>query len=472
MNKPLVNAMLKYLQDGAYPLMATGHKGGRGLDTDFAELLQKAGQTDAFCPEGFGGNLMGVLAEAQKLAAQLYGSDACFWCADGTDKAIMAMILGAVSPDDKVLVARNSPVSVFNALIMAHAKPVCFVPELNEKFGIYTQIRPKEVESLLISHKGIKAMVLTSPNCYGVAADVASIAYVCQKHGVLLLVDETYGAHLGFTDKLPLSAMRSDADACVQGTFKSLGALTQAGMLHIKSKNIDVQRVVDAMAFLTTPNPNYLLLASLDVARAQLEEKGTKMMETALVMADKVKTVVKVAGLKVLESKDVQGFELDGTKILVNLDDIAVNGLELARLLRQEDILVELADERNLLMAVTYADDNADFYDVLIRLRKVFMNLKKTAMAKVSANLVPPAETVMDLDKVFYATKEKAFLPFSMGKISAEFVTFYPMGMPVLLPGERITAEVLDYIEKQKSLRLKVSGAADKTLETIRVVRE
>lgn len=474
MKKPLLDALKKYLQDDLYPLCNPGHK-GRSWDADFAAVLQQAAKLDIGQMTGLGDmpNSAEVVAEAEQLAAKLYGSDACFWCLNGETEAVFAMILGAVQPGEKVLITRDSNISVFNALFLAHADPVFVQPQFNKEFGIPTQVRPKDVEEVLSNNRGIKAMVLTSPNYYGVTADIASIAYVCHKHGALLLVDETHGAHLGFSKDLPASAMRSDADACAQGTYRTLGAVSQASVLHVKKKNVDMQRIANAVSMLNSINKNYLLMASLDGARAQLEEYGDVMMQTALTMADKLKNTAKVAGLRVLEPEDVPGFGLDTTKVLVNLNNFAISGKELAERLRKERIAVELVDDRNVLFLITYADETPEFYDMLIRLRKVFMHLKASDNVKNDIDEVPPqTEVVMDIGEVFYAPAETISLADCEGRIAAETVAFYPPGIPVLLPGEKISAEILAYILKQKECGAVVKGTADIYLDTIRVVKE
>lgn len=470
MEKPLLESITKYLQEDIYPLNSPGHKGGRGLDNEFTNILQNTGKSDISLPNDC--DIKDAIEKSQKLTAKLYGSDAAFWCVNGTNEALMAMILCSVNPGDKVLVARDSHVSVFDALFMAKAEAVYYIPEFNKEFGISTQIRPKNIEEILTAHRGIKAVIITSPNYYGITADLASIAYVCHKHEVLLLVDETYGAHLGFNDKLPLSALRSGADACVQGTHKWLGAMTQASVLHIKTKNIDEERAKDAVAMFNATNPNYLILASLDAARAQLAEYGNYMTEAALMVAEKLRSTLKVAGIKPLEKENVSGFELDRTKVLANLNNLEINGSDLAEILRKERIAVELVDERNILFVLSYADENPDFYEMLIRLRKVLMGLKKKAQIKNPLLPMPQAEIAMTMNEVFYAQKEKMFLSFSIGKIVAEPVIFYPPGVPVLLPGEKITPEILNYIEQQKNLGALVKGVADNSLETIRVIKQ
>jgi len=474
MEKPLIKAMTEYLQDDVYPLHTPGHKGGRCLDDDFAKLLHAGAKIDVSLMDELDDlhNPKGVIAQAQKLAAKLYGSEACFWCVNGTTQAIQTMVISTVKKGDKVLVARNSHISVFNALILAGAEPVYVLPEYNTDFSIYTQITASSVRDALMLDNSIKAVLITSPNYYGIVADVAAIAKVCHEFNVPLLVDEAHGAHLGFHDSLPKSSLRCGADLVAQSTHKLLGALTQCSMLHVKSKLIDIQKVRDVIGILTTTSPNYLLMASLDAARAQMAENGSMYCERALNMANRLRNTFRAAGLNVLEEKNVNNFALDKTKVFVNLDSVEVSGVELAALLRKEGIAVELADGRNILCLVTFSDENADFYAMLVRLRKVLTNLKQAKTKKIGVQDIPKTEKVKTLAEVFQGKKKVVELAQSEGEIAAESISFYPPGIPVLLPGEKITKDTIEYIVFQKNLGLVIKGPMDDSLNTIRVVAE
>lgn len=475
---PLVEAMIKYKNANVYPLHTPGHKGGRGM----ADLLRRElGESvvmdvslmseldDIHEPETY-------IAEAQRLAAETYGSDACFWAVNGTSQAIHAMLMTAVKPGEKVLVPRNAHRSVAGGLILGDIQPVFMEPDYSEEFGIYTQISAATVQQKLQEHSDIKAVLLTSPNYYGIAADIRKIAEICHQRKIPLLVDEAHGAHLGFSDKLPASALQCGADAVAQSTHKLIGAMTQCSMLHIRQGLLDVQQAADVMSILTTTSPNYLLMASLDAARAQLQSCGAQMAEHAAAAAAKLRRLCRsFQGLKVLAEQDAQGYRLDTTKVTVNVSAWGYSGVEAGELLRQAGIAVELVDAQNVLFLVTYADDNREFDDILEKIACVLSRMeanKKQQQIKISLPELPQTDMGLSVREVFFG--KKVSIPFaeSIGKVCAEQISFYPPGIPILLPGEIISAEVAAYCMEMKQLGLPVSGPADSSLKTVRVVQQ
>lgn len=474
---PLVTAMLKYKEENIYPLHTPGHKGGRGMEALLREQLGASVAMDV--------SLMSELDDihepttyikkAQELAAQAYGSDACFWAVNGTSQAIHAMLMTALKPGEKVLLPRNAHRSVAGGLILGGIEAAFMQPDYCEEFGIHLQVQPQAVQEALEQDAAIKAVLLTSPNYYGVAADVERIAQICHDRGVVLLVDEAHGPHLGFSDLLPKSALQCGADACAQSTHKILGAMTQCSMLHVRGQHLSLQRAADVMSMLTTTSPNYLLMASLDAARAQVQAHGREMAAAAVAAAEKLRKLCgSFAGLKVMTAADCGGLNLDTTKVTVNFSQWGYTGVEVGDLLRQAGVAVELVDAQNVLFLVTYADTTADYDAALEKIAGVLRKLelaKRSAAQGVTVQSVPLTAMALPLREVFYGDKKALPLTASAGKICGEQVSFYPPGIPVLLPGEVISQEIIDYCQMMKGLGLPVSGPADSSLRTIRVVK-
>ena len=475
---PLIEAMLQYKSEDVYPLHTPGHKGGRGMQRLLRQELGASVQMDVSLmselddihePETY-------IKEAQELAAQIYGSDACFWAVNGTSQAIHAMLLTALNPGEKLLLPRNAHRSVAGGLVLGGIEAVYLQPEYQPEFGIQMQVTVQQIEAALAQDSKIKAVLLTSPNYYGVAADVRAIADCCHAHNAVLLVDEAHGPHLGFSELLPPSALQCGADACAQSTHKILGAMTQCSMLHVQGARLDLQRAADVMSILTTTSPNYLLMASLDAARAQVQAYGGEMAAAAVQAAAKLRRLcASYRGLRVMEAADCGGLQLDTTKVTVNFAAWGYTGVEVGELFREVRVAVELVDAYNVLFLVTYADVTTDYDEALARIAAVLDKMqaqKRAPLQLAAAAQVPQTQAVLPLRDVFYRAKKAVPLAQAAGKICGEQVSFYPPGIPVLLPGELVTEEIIAYCRAQKELGLPVSGPADSSLQTIRIIAD
>ena len=501
MKQPLTEAMARYLQEQVYPLHTPGHKGGRGMAEPLRSLLGPAALRldvslmseldDIHAPSG-------CIKEAQEEGARLYGSDACFMSVNGTTGAIHAMLLTALQPGDKILIPRNAHRSVMGGLILADAVPVYVQPSYIKEFGLQGQVTPEQIKEALALHPDLKAVLLTSPNYFGMAAEVKQIAGIAHAHNAALLVDEAHGPHLGFHEKFPPSAMQCGADMAAQSTHKIVGALTQSSLLQVKGTRIDLRHAADVMSLLTTTSPNYLLMGSLDAARAQLAERGHVMMEDALRAARLLRgELEKLPGLRVIKAADVTGkygvAALDETKVTINLKEWGVSGIAAGEALRKEGIAVELTDPQNVLFLVTYADwAPVKWQDTVDRICKTLKKLMPSAnplqarsveqvneankaeaeREKALNREMPVTEAVVPMRRVFYGKKKSVPLAEAENYICAEPVSFYPPGIPMILPGERFTAEIIEWCSLMKSIGLPVSGPADVSLQTVRVVEE
>ena len=475
---PLIEVMLQYKSEDVYPLHTPGHKGGRGMQRLLRQELGASVQMDVSLmselddihePETY-------IKEAQELAAQTYGSDACFWAVNGTSQAIHAMLLTALNPGEKLLLPRNAHRSVAGGLVLGGIEAVYLQPEYQPEFGIQMQVTVQQIEAALAQDSKIKAVLLTSPNYYGVAADVRAIADCCHAHNAVLLVDEAHGPHLGFSELLPPSALQCGADACAQSTHKILGAMTQCSMLQVQGARLDLQRAADVMSILTTTSPNYLLMASLDAARAQVQAYGGEMAAAAVQATAKLRSLCAAySGLRVMEKADCGGLQLDTTKVTVNFAAWGYTGVEVGELFREARIAVELVDAYNVLFLVTYADVTTDYDEALARIAAVLDKMqaqKRAPLQLAAAAQVPQTQAVLPLRDVFYRAKRAVPLAQAVGKICGEQVSFYPPGIPVLLPGELVTEEIIAYCQAQKELGLPVSGPADSSLQTIRIIAD
>lgn len=486
--------MCAYREEGALAFHTPGHKQGLGAHALLRELVTETGLREEVSLMEELDDLhepTGCIEEAQDLAAALYGADAAFFAVNGTTGAIHAMLVAALSPGDAVLVPRNVHRSVFGGLVLSDARPVYIDPIVDEALGIAHGLSTEAVREACRLHPEAKALLLVSPTYYGVASDVRAIAEIVHEAGMALLVDEAHGAHLAFSDDLPESAIAAGADLVAQSTHKLLGAMTQASLLLLREGRIEKERVQRAMSLLTSTSPNYLLLASLDIARLQMAEAGAAHLARAVGLARKLRREVNATpGLFSFGEERMGGagaFALDPLKLTVTVTGLGLTGAEAAHILRHEHkIEAELFDAQNVLFLLTYADTEESAGRLLAALHSLAQRRTAQAATAAAAAIAVPdgrkAQAAVRLPaappvaipprEAFYRHSVPCRLREAVGRIAAETIAFYPPGIPVICTGEVFTAEVCRYIEAMAAAGLKVTGASDTSLRTLRVVAD
>lgn len=476
--RPLLTAVETYRQAHVYPLHTPGHKGGRGADPALRHLVgDVALESDVSLMEELDDihHPEGCIREAEALAAKVYGADRCFLGVNGTTGVIHGMLLGALQPGDRILVPRNCHRSVLGGMILAGLQPVYVQPAYDDTWRLSLQLSPEQVEESFARHSDLKAVFLTTPNYFGLAADTKKIADIAHQHGAVLLVDEAHGPHLGFSDILPPGAVQCGADAAAQSTHKIVGAMTQCSLLQVRYEHLKPEAVEQAMSLVTTTSPNYLLMGALDGARAQLEEKGAAMAEASVRAAAVLrKALHQVPGLPVLEN-ELNGkggvVALDPGKVTIQVSRLGITGPEAADALRQAGIAVELVDQDHVLFLVTYADDNAEFPVIAERIATVLDGLRKPwrELPPVPPVLSIP-EQVLSPREAFFAAKEMVPFEEAAGRVAGETLSFYPPGIPLIMPGERLTEELIAFSRRLQEKKLQVSGPHDPSLGTFEVL--
>ena len=467
---PIADAMQKYSNDGALAFHTPGHKQGLGAHSLLKKLITSEGLRqevslmeeldDLHSPQT-------CIKDAEKLAAKLFNADDCLFIINGTTCAIQTMIFATLKPNDFVFVPRNSHRSVMAGLILSGAIPIYLPVEFSADLQIPLNLSVETLKLAIKKFPMARALILTSPNYYGVAADVKKIAEILHAAGMLLLVDEAHGAHLQFCEELPISAMDAGADLAAQSTHKILGSMTQTSMLMVK--NFDAEKVRRAASLLQSTSPNYLLLASLDIARLQMQENPEKISAVVQLSKNLRAEINSIDGLKTFDA--VKNFGLDLTKVTVNVEELGLTGIAAEKILRHEfKIQCELSDSVNLLFLITYADNCATIKKLVDALQKLSTRKINTVIKRFINNPAEITQSEVSPREIYFAENKTVELKKAVNKICAEEVTFYPPGIPILNPGEIITAEIIDFIESQKEIGGRIIGSADTKLETIKII--
>lgn len=476
---PLAEAIEAYAAGGTRPFHTPGHKQGLGAHPLLRRFFTHEGlRADVSLMEELDDlhHPTGCIAEAEGLAAQLYGAEAAYFMVNGTSGAIHTMMMATLSPGDEVLLPRNVHRSVFNGLVLTGAVPVYLSPVMDERLGIALGVTSETVIKALADHPNAKAILLVYPTYYGVAFDLASIAAIAHARDMVVLVDEAHGPHLRFSKRLPPDALSCGADLVAQSTHKLLGALTQTSMLFRRSGRVSGEAVRRAASLLATTSPNYLLLAALDIARLQMADYGTALVNRAVDLAEGVRRVVNdTPGLWCFGEAYMgrPGAEaLDVTKVTVQTAWLGLSGAAAAERLRWEyHIACELTDAYNVLFLLTIADREEEALSLAKALKDLAIRHRRSPLERPHIALPSLPRQVAAPREAFFAPSEAVSFSEAAGRVAAEEIAFYPPGIPVLCPGERISSEILSYLRDMASLGLRVTGPEDVTMETIRVLR-
>lgn len=477
---PLVDALIKYVHDGVVPFHTPGHKQGKGIKSDFFDFIgRNTLAIDLALPEldDFQ-RTTGPIKEAQELAADLYGAEQSFFVINGTTGGIYAMILTICGPGDKIIIPRNVHRSIIGGIILCGGCPVFVEPVVDYAFGIAMGVTCNAVAEALAQHPDAKGVLLINPTYHGVVSNIRAIIELVHGYGIPVIVDEAHGPHLEFSDELPLSAMAAGADICSQSTHKILGAMTQASIVHARSGLISISRLKTMLQLVQTTSPNYVLLASLDAARAHMAAEGRDLVGRSIEIAQKIHVQVnQIPGLYCLgeERLSCQGMHsFDPTKVTVIVKGIGLSGSEVEYLLRHNyNIQVELSDLYSVLLIVTLGDGFTEA-DSLIKafadLVKKYGKCSNLITGPVTTGLPhPPKQLILPREAMF---ARAVVVPFAQaaGQICTEFVTIYPPGIPLLCPGEQITQELIEYCQMLQAAGQHISGPEDTNLLTIKVV--
>ena len=480
MNAPLAEAVLRYAVLGVLPCHTPGHKGGRGahplLHRFFteeglhADVSLSAELDDLHAPTG-------CIRAAEELAAEAYGADAAYFMVNGTTGAIHTMLLAALAPGDVLLVPRNVHRSVVGAMILAGVRPVYMQPEIDTRLGIAMGVSLRAVERAVCEHPEARAALLVYPTYYGVATELAAIADFLHVQGKLLLVDAAHGPHFAFSEELPPSAMAAGADLSAESTHKLLGSLTQTSMLLARGGRVPMERIRAASGIVQSTSPNEILLASLDLARAQMAEKGRGCLAAAIRAVETLRRRInEIEGLWAFgaEYMGADGMAaLDPLKVTVQVTGLGLSGFAAEEDLRRRNIACELADARNVLLLLSYADGERETERVLAALWGMAEENAPmcTSRGATSFLALPPIpETAFAPRDAYFARSEHVDVGAAEGRVAAETIVFYPPGIPVLAPGDVIDGATLVYLRAMKAVGARVVGAADASLGTLMVI--
>ncbi|KAG6589653.1 hypothetical protein SDJN03_15076, partial [Cucurbita argyrosperma subsp. sororia] len=480
---PLINALKASAERNAARFHFPGHNGGRAAPSSLTQLIgfkpfmhdltQIPELDNLFHPKG-------PVLEAMQEAAKLFGASETWFLVGGTTCGIQTAIMATCSPGEHIILPRSSHSSVVSALVFSGAIPRYIMPEYDSNWDIAGGVTPSQIDRAIKESKTegqkVSAVFVTSPTYHGICSDLSEISQICHSHGIPLIVDEAHGAHFGFEPQLPHSALKQGADLVAQSTHKVLCSLTQSSMLHMSGNIVDRERVCRCLEAVQSTSPSYLLLASLDAARAQLSDNRNKIFTKAIALANQAKECIKkISGISILEFPIFSNFPAsDPLRLTVGFQQLGLSGYEADKMLyKNHDIVCELFGTKSITYAINLGTCEGDIRRLVSGIEDVssfasILEIEGSNKLSVSTPFLDIKFSLNPRD-AFFAKKRRVKIEECVGKVSGELLSPYPPAIPVIFPGEVISKEALEYLMLLKSKGASISGASDPQLTSLLV---
>ena len=478
---PYLDAVVAYGFRGPGRFHVPGHKGGEGADPG----LRHAIGDDVLLldiPQDINGIDLGPeptpYQQAERLAAEAHGAARTWFLTNGATQGNHALALALAPLGARVVAQRNSHASLVDGLVLSGGLPSFVAPEYDEELGMAHGVTPEALAEALDRDDTVRAAFIVSPTYYGMAADVEGCAAACHERGVPLIVDQAWGPHFGFHPDLPPSALSQGADAVLTSTHKIVGSLTQSAMLHVADTGrVDIAAVGRAMRLVRSTSPSALLMASLDAARRQLAVHGEALLHETIAAASRTRAkMAKIPGIALVDGDfvgrpGVAGW--DPMRLVVDVRGTGCTGYEVAEALRGAyDVQPELATHATMVLLLGIAQSPVSLERVAGDLDETVKRISREGMGDALVRPTKALENEMAVSPrdAFLGEAEIVPVDDAVGRISCESIAGYPPGIPALLPGERITTEVVAYLRELRDAGARLHGASDPSFATITVL--
>jgi arginine decarboxylase len=433
----------------------------------------------------------GVIAEAQSVAAKAFGARRTFFATNGTSTANKVIFQTILAPGEKLLLDRNCHKSVHHGVVLSGAHPVYLNSSVNRKYGIYGPVPKKTILQAIEEHSDAEALILTSCTYDGLRYDLKPIVERCHEAGIRVIIDEAWYGFARFHPAFRPTALEAGADYATQSTHKVMSAFSQASMIHVNDPDFNEHIFRENFNMHTSTSPQYAMIASLDVARKQMVMEGYKLLSRTLALATEIREQINSTGVfRVLELDELlpdevrqDGIRLDPTKVTVDISSCGYTVEDLQReLFTRFNIQVEKSTFNTLTLLLTIGTTRSKvsrLYDALMRIaregrapRRLYQFPEIPGFTRLK--FLPRDAYYCGGEPVPLLDEKENPNRALTDRVCADQITPYPPGIPVLVPGQVITREVLDFLvgllRSQK--RMELHGVIyDGYLPCLRVLR-
>lgn len=481
-DKGLYEKLIEYRQNGKYPFHMPGHKRREKLLVDPYEIdiTEISGFDNLHHPER-------IIKECMDNASEFFGTDKTWFLVNGSSCGLLTAINTVTRIGDCIIIGRNCHKAVYNAIELRNLKARYIYPQIIDEYGIYGGYNPKDIEKQLQkaeeNGEKVKAVVLTSPTYEGIVSDIENIAKVVHKYGSILIVDEAHGAHLGICEGLPKPAYKLGADIVIESAHKTLPAMTQTAFLHLCGNRIETEQIMEVISIYQTSSPSYVLMASLDKCIRELQDRGREKLEKLLITLDMFYTKVNnLENIKVL-GKECVGkngvYDFDICKLSIFLNTFKISGKDLEEELRKNyGFEMEMTSAKYVLGMTTMCDNMQQILKLAEALEELDNKLKGSMQTNmfIKEQTLTNSEHLKDRENItvmsIYEAKsklseERLFVK-SEGKISAQYIYIYPPEIPLIVPGEIISKQLIAQLQYYKEINLNVKGIEKDKIKVVK----
>lgn len=471
----LYDELRNYAKSDYYPFHMPGHKRRLGefmnpIEADITEI------------EGFDNlhHAEGILKEAKERAAAVYKSRNTYFLVNGSTAGILSAVSACTSIGGKILMARNCHKAVYHSVLIRELDAVYIYPQQEQVIGLNCGLSPEKIKKLLITVPDIQAVIITSPSYDGVVSDVKKIADICHSYQKPLIVDEAHGAHFGFHPYFPENSIGKGADIVIHSLHKTLPAFTQTGLIHLNSSLVDKEVLERYLGIYQSSSPSYLLMAGIDQCIRMLEESRDRLFGEFVENLEQFRRnarewkLVGVAGKEELAGeKDV--VDLDLSKLIIYIKNGGMSGNELYdELLHHYHLQLEMA-AGDYALALTSIGDDRDGFE---RLHQALSDIDRRLMADTPVILekrsyaVTENQSEISISQAVDMKMERVLLENAAGRIAGEFIYLYPPGIPLIVPGEKISGEFVENVLQYREKGFSLQGMKDYSGEYLEVLKD
>lgn len=443
-----------YIEKSIYPFHMPGHKRNKKY-LNFSkpiinyDITEFGNMDNLHAPES-------IINDVNIRFSNLFNSNQSFIMVNGSSGGIIASIMSICKDGDTILIARNCHKSVFNGLIYSGAFPKYIYPSITNE-GLVGGVNVKDIKEELEKDKSIKGVLITSPTYEGFTSDIEEISNLVHAYGKILIVDEAHGAHFKFSNIFPKTALQQGADIVIQSLHKTLPSLTQSAVLHVKGNKVNIDRLKNNLSLIQTTSPSYIVMSSMDLCLNFLENEYKHEFEIYVNRLLNFRS-----SISHLKNISIIGNEIKNKNYINNIDISKLvfyisknkSGKEIDKILCEEyKVQIELSSSLHILALTSVADNCRGFKLLNKAINSLDKKIENLDNREYSVFNYPMSVVSLSPRQALNLEVEKIPINKCENRIAGQFITPYPPGIPLITPGEVITQEIIELIQKIKTVK-------------------